>query len=171
MTGKFPYPVEALPRAELDSLVEVVRPHTNTTPNVPMLRKLVEWVEAEEQAKMASSLMDRLPGKGQDEWWDQGVWVRFYRSRSTGWCATGCCAAGHIAVMEAKSFITSDESDPENFVYCRDQDDRVWSIPEFAAEQLGLLAWEQSAMFSGSNGAAGIREIAAEAAGRVDEAL
>lgn len=53
--------------------------------NVPLLRKMVEWVEAEEQ-------------RSENREWDQTVW--FDLRTNQAWCGTVACIAGKIALME-----------------------------------------------------------------------
>lgn len=142
---------------------------TNFTPNVPLLRKMVEWVEEE---AVNAGLRDKS--------WDQSVWVHFVReiardslgrftSQSVGQvCRTNCCVAGNVAITMGTLVFKSRLANEPAFV--KDDQGRYWEIEVFAADQLGLNEKEKE-MFAGNNGANSIRAYAEMAADRIGETL
>lgn len=118
-------------------------------PNVPLLRKVVEWVEWQDQLK-----------EGKE--WYQGTWFyqNFYEADDR-WCDSAMCVAGKVATDAgwilvgqdlSRSLVTKDGYYPK----------AVWDV---AAELLGLEEETANKLFDGSNDAADIRRIAEEIAG------
>lgn len=143
-------------------------------PNVPLLRKAVEWVEAE----AAKPEIDRE--------WNQGSWLLkpFDRARimveevwgladvDEVWelaarvapaCGTAYCVAGYVAQLTDERFVTdqhvNDPDDPradlEGDIHCS----------QVAREALGLTQSQADALFDAFNSAATVRAIAEEIAG------
>jgi hypothetical protein len=130
------------------------------TPNIPLLRKSVEWVES--QAALPEI----------DREWDQARYICQpdmrarvlidQRSMSTDYyqllsalqnhCGTTYCVAGYIGQLE-------DER------YCHHDMVNGIHVAEFAQKQLGLTEGQSQWLFSGENTAADVRRIAESIAG------
>lgn len=129
----------------------------NKTPNIPLLRKQVEWAESEEQRKDPT-----------DHWWSQEDWFRAHRDKNNNICGTAACIAGNVGVLLAEAVCYC--SDMEEFWGVRDEHGKYWAFEEFGREMLGLTR-QESEMFAGHNEAVDIRLYAEEAAARVGEKL
>ena len=128
------------------------------TPNIPLLRKMVEWVE--EQAQLT-----------ENREWYQADWIvapseySWLEDEAENWCGTACCVAGKVALMDGwkpafhsglglASTVTKDGEHRE--------------VREVAAELLGIPDFPDYGghpLFDGNNTAADIRRIAEEIAG------
>lgn len=126
------------------------------TPNVALLRKAVEWVEAEAALPMTQRQ------------WEQGSWFRPREVEATNFCGTACCVAGWVG-------LNSDEVQPqvEQDVYGNDRyTDRVEypsglvvHVSDYAQHALGLTDAQADRLFAGGNTATVIREVAEQIAG------
>lgn len=137
------------------------------TPDLPLLRKLVDWAEEEEVRQ------DRGED-GKDVYWMQNNWLSTDFVRKNGEvtdqiCSTGCCIAGKVALDFGTPIFTDWDGVTE---YVRDDNDGlVYSIREFGREQLGLQKSEADDLFEGDNKAADIRTVAERIAERAGEEL
>lgn len=116
------------------------------TPNVPLLRKAVEWVEAQ----------DTLPEDSRQ--WLQHSYVvpehvRISLFRHEPDCGTAFCVAGYIGQL----------LDPR---YERHTEVEGVHVSDFAAHALGIRACDQIDLFSGDNTAEMVREVAERIAGQ-----
>lgn len=132
-------------------------------PNIPLLRKAVEWVEQE----AAKPEIDRE--------WDQSAWRRAPELRahslllySEYWeskertdqvaahCGTAYCVAGYVGQMLDERFKNSEviqvEGEPVH-------------VADFAKDALGLTDEQSEWLFAGVNTAEDVRRIAEEIAG------
>lgn len=127
-------------------IVEMIPNAISPTPNVPLLRKVVEWVEAEEAKP-----------EEQREWYQPSYFVR----RSHFDCETVCCVAGKIALDEGWvprfgiGHLTS---------VC-EKDGVVTLASEVARNALGLDEYQSYNLFHGGNTASRVRRLAEEYAG------
>jgi hypothetical protein len=129
------------------------------SPDVPLLRKTVEWVEEQEALTESRE-------------WDQGSW--YAAAYEEPWCGTVYCVAGKIALdhgWKPCHFLP----EAENWV----KDGEVRDIEELASEILGLRVCiaersgfaacdpdqHDQALFHGDNTAADVRRIAERIAG------
>ena len=115
-------------------------------PNIPLLRKVVEWVEWQD-------------GLYEGKEWYQGTWFRkTYLVEETEWCDSAMCIAGKI-VTDAGWVQARHDS---NMVVKGFDKGFVWDV---AAELLGLPSEVADRLFEGDNDASAIRRIAEEIAG------
>lgn len=118
-------------------------------PNVPLLRKMVEWVEEQ----------DALP---EEKEWYQGTWffTKFHPEEAE-WCDSAMCVAGKVAVDDG----WVPRVVPPHFtgeVIKGEKRENVWVV---AAWLLGLEMEVADVLFNGDNEAHDIRRIAEEIAG------
>jgi hypothetical protein len=113
-------------------------------PDIPRLRKVVEWVEEQ----------SALPRESRE--WDQSLW---HANLS---CGTVCCVAGKLA-EDMGADIRDDEYGSTVF------DGK--NPYEFGADLLGATPAETHRLFSTSNDAAAVRAAAEAIAERVGERL
>lgn len=119
------------------------------TPNVPLLRKMVEWVE--EQAA--------LPSKKRS--WHQGVWtaIKGHRDFKKSWsCDTAMCLAGKVAMDDG--WLPDLNLFGDGWVEKDGVRQPVWWV---ADKLLGLDDGHE--LYDGENNAADIRRIAEHIAG------
>lgn len=124
------------------------------TPNIPLLRKMVEWVEEQ----------DRLE---ENREWYQSEWIvtpseypELY-DEAENWCGTACCVAGKVALMDgwkAADFYSGSATTVT-------KDGEYREVREVAAELLGIPDYGGHPLFDGNNTATDIRRIAEEIAG------
>lgn len=118
-------------------------------PNIPLIRKYVEWVEAQEKLQHGRQ-------------WYQGNWFlditkEIQEDGFEQWsCGTACCVAGKVVMDHgwlpySESYV---EKDGEKRI--------VWIL---AAELLGIDHDDADRLFDGDNDARRIREIAEEIVG------
>lgn len=108
-----------------------------TKPNIPALRKAVEWVE--QQAA--------LPKEERE--WEQIHWI----SRRS-YCGTAYCVAGYVAIKLVGAKV--DDAARDRRTNCH--------VSDIAAEYLGIRGVEDS-LFCATNDAADIRRAAENLAG------
>ena len=125
-------------------LLEAVMGYVLPAPNLPELRKAMEWVE--EQAALPE----------EDSQWFQGDYVRWGSSIGRT-CTSAYCVAGFVASQRLSHY--------EMIVMGPDAVDRL------ATEVLGLTQRERSALFNGSNDLREVRRVATAIAYRAGERL
>jgi hypothetical protein len=120
---------------------------TTPTPDVPLLRKAVEWVEAEDAKDPADSA------------WYQGSWVTSDPLRS---CGTAYCVAGYVGTLVDSRF----ENSAKNGGWLVDP---AWvndlHVSRVAQDALGLTDHQAEMLFDANNTAEDIRFFAEEIAG------
>lgn len=128
-------------------------PRGRPTPNVPYLRKMVEWVEEQ----------DALTFDSGEREWNQGTWFRKKVGKWAGveWCRTTCCVAGHVSLLEGWTPIF----DQDGYVESVEKEGEVELVAKVAADALGLDAPQAIRLFNAVNSAPVIRMIAEEIAG------
>lgn len=114
-------------------------------PNLPLLRKVMDWVTEQAGKHYGSSE------------WDQTMWVN-----GGAECGTSYCVAGYVCHVSGADFI-----DGENVAY----QGRVTGAGELARQLLGLSHSESLRMFRGNNRLPDVRAVAAEVAERAGEPL
>jgi hypothetical protein len=122
----------------------------NERPNIPLLRKAVEWVE--EQDKLETNR----------EWYQGGWFERSLGERSGGdhFCDTAYCLAGWVALQAGWTPVF--ETDSTSLV----ERNGVIAITEaVAARELGLDSMPAMWLFAASNSAERIRYMAERIAG------
>ena len=130
--------------------------------NIPLLRKMVEWVEAESE----------LPLRKRD--WYQGAWTRKWKKLPRTfemvdeYCGTNYCVAGKIA-HDAGWVVTDpyemDEEAPFYIHLRAEKDGEVRLIREIAASELGVPYRDADGLFAGWHSASDLRRVAEEMAG------
>lgn len=124
------------------------------TPNIPLLRKMVEWVE--EQAQLT-----------ENREWYQAAWIvvpseySWLRDEAENWCGTAYCVAGKVALMDGWKPATF----RSGMTYAVTKDGEYREVKEVAAGLLGIPGHGSHPLFRGNNTAADIRRIAEEIAG------
>lgn len=118
-------------------------------PNIPLLRKAVEWAEAEAAKTDGTGL------------WNQGDWI----SKTT--CGTSYCIAGY-AVTLAYGPVEVSEGDG---ILRLPGEQRWLDWESFGAKTLGLTYDEAGNLFDGNNSIADVRRAAEEIAARAGERL
>ena len=129
--------------------------------NVPLLRKMVEWVEA--QDNLADSKRR----------WYQGSWYKkriedAIEDRNDPYCNTAMCIAGKVAANAGWKPVYDASYDSEDlFVYASTatKHGQVETIERIGAAELGLDTDDAERLFHGDNDADRIRLIAEEIAG------
>lgn len=121
-------------------------------PNIPLLRKCVEFVE--QQSKLPTQIRN----------WDQEVWVR----KSDNFCGTVGCVAGNIAIEDG----IVDWDDPncilENNFYntiMNGPDGYSIDVEDWAMYRLGLSRDQAFDLFKMNNSAEDVRRVAEQIAG------
>lgn len=140
--------------------------------NIPMLRKAVEWAEAQQ---LEAQLNDML---GVISEWNQGVWIA--RDDETNECGTSYCIAGYIVIQAGYKPRWSEDDTwslawGQESVYVSDKYNNTrLLISDVAARELGQThecccccdeCYLIDALFDGTNKAEDIRRIAEELAG------
>jgi hypothetical protein len=133
-------------------------------PNLPVLRKANEWVQAEALLPLA------------EREWEQSSWMitaperKLYavyvtKAEREAWlkCGTAYCVAGYVASLDGPVSRT-----PEGVVIAHDGT----QVSEYAQQVLGLTGYEAEELFEGDNSASFIdgfiREVFAEQGERYD---
>lgn len=120
-----------------------------TEVNVPLLRKAVEWVEAQAEVDIS------------ERQWMQGVWATpeeqrvEYLNHEPG-CGTAYCVAGYIGQLLNEDYANHDWAIV---------DGESMHVSDFAEKQLGLTEFQGSCLFSATNSPERIRALAEEYAG------
>lgn len=134
--------------------------------NIPLLRKAVEWAEAEDKKPPQESEWDQLgwmmtPDQraflhGQDEYAEENQ--TSYKA-----CGTSYCIAGWICYAAGDEF---DEESADRMMHRNViVDGKLVPIAERAAELLGLSSNDSQALFFASNSIEDVRRCAEELAG------
>lgn len=116
-------------------------------PNIPLLRKVVEWVEWQDQLE-----------EGKE--WYQGTWFHQNYFAEEEWCDSAMCVAGKVVTDAGWVLVKQDLS--RSLVAKNGYMEAVWDV---AAELLGLDDITAGNLFDGGNEAHDIRRIAEEIAG------
>lgn len=124
----------------------------NTDVNIPLLRKAVEWAEAED-------------ARGDDSQWNQSTWMMWAETLPAAAvtelkCGTACCIAGWVSVATLRPgeyILPGGEifNKSGNLTDCEDR----------ATEQLGLTLDQASDLFDAENDIFAVRLIAEAIAG------
>jgi len=141
------------------ALQEIVEPSEQPTPNIPLLRKAVEWAEAE-------SL------RAEDGEWDQREW------RMVTDCGTTYCIAGYVCFINgaewerprgAMTIHADADDDPE---YTWTTEEGRWTTVEARARRLlGISMEESGRLFYPCEDIGGVRYVAEQIATRAGERL
>lgn len=123
--------------------------------NIPLLRKVVEWAEAEWEKRERGEFCEW----DQNDWYTIPQWAAVRQDLPVTACGTAMCIAGYVAY----------NADP----YLRANVDRngAWSNAQgkhacqIAQEELGLTDEQAEVLFRASNTIEMVREIAEEIAG------
>lgn len=163
---------------------------TTPTPNIPLLRKAVEFAEASAARQLTYEQALGTEYEGDDELyfksdpneltWNQSNWsmlksrvVDSTEQATLEHCGTAYCIAGFVASQEP-GYTVELNSTPLNdnsgrfFVDLREYiDGNPFSHSQVAREALGLSVYDADALFSGSNSISEVRTIAEKIAGEV----
>lgn len=135
-------------------------------PNIPMFRKLVEWVEEQDQ-------FDE-----NDREWRQESWLRDtvrgkksetnFMLQNVNFCGTQVCVAGKAALLDGWTPVfTTDEVGVVDSWYTMvvEKDGFRSNLDEVATKALNITYEEASYLFEGDNTAKDVRRIAEEICG------
>lgn len=117
--------------------------------NVPLLRKVVEWVEEQEGLQ------------GTEREWYQATWISRYN-----WCGTQMCVAGKIAILEGWTPVFTDSEHMATATVEKDGIEE--NVETVALEALGVsreIYWDKFYLFDGDLTAAQVRKQAEGLAG------
>ena len=129
-------------------------------PNIPLLRKTVEWVE--EQAALADTKRRWYQGT----WWEVEVDVaNAQQDMNDPLCGTAMCFAGKVAYDAGWTPILSEQDGEYRYADEATKNGVTQSISIVAQDLLGIDDEQASDLFSGSNNASRIRQIAEYIAG------
>jgi hypothetical protein len=140
-----------------------------STPNIPLLRKAVEWVEWQDtmpeidrewdQAEFRNATNEHAYRLAYFALLAAGVRSTNRRAQTIGlsqylepYCGTSFCVAGYIGQLLNREYATQDKV---NGVF----------VAEYATKQLGLTLDQAEELFDGCNTAADIRRICERIAG------
>lgn len=137
------------------------------TLNTELLSQIIKWAELSDEVHDPASLAPQeeiLPGWGV---WMQNHWItrmiirgngrsrnakgQFVANIPEGFCKTGCCIAGQVALQSGWNYISDSE--------CMERDGNVQEVSRIGREELGLTRIEAEALFAGSNEIDDIKEI------------
>lgn len=128
------------------------------TPNVPYLRKIVEWVETEAK-------------RTEDREWYQATWMspgneaQVDFSGQIHFCDTACCVAGKVALLEGWRPQTYNGDNSSGFTGNVIKGDETMHTSAVAQNALGLTQDQADDLFEATNDAEDIRAIAEKIAG------
>ncbi len=131
------------------------------TPNVPYLRKLVEWVETEAKRTEAREWY-------QATWLAPGNEARIDFGQEIDFCDTACCVAGKVALLEGwkpETYSNRDMSNNPGFTGNVIKGGVTKHASHVARDALGLTNDQSDRLFEAVNTAEDIRAIAEEIAG------
>lgn len=121
-------------------------------PNIPLLRKVVEWVEEQEQLT-----------KGRV--WDQWSYYAYWEQQSP-WCRTSMCVAGKVAWDAGWRPVWGVESPLDGWETPSIEKDGTTAFASVVGAELLCLTQSQAEnLFAADNDAADIRRIAESIAG------
>lgn len=125
-------------------------------PNVPLLRKVVEWVEWQ----------DKLDQKDPERTWNQLVWAAYGESVEME-CGTAYCVAGMVVQNAGYKFSMDPDHPFRDAEGCFDpaEPKKIYPISIMAAKILGLAEYEAQDLFQAQNSATDIRRTAELIAG------
>ena len=120
-----------------------------TEVNVPLLRKAVEWVEAQAELEVT------------ERQWMQGAWTvpeehRVQQMNHAPGCGTAYCVAGYIGQLLNEDYAQYDWAT---------LDGEPMHVSDFAEKQLGLSGRQAYTLFEAGNSPERIRALAEEYAG------
>ena len=139
----------------------VVPPDQSPQVNVPLLRKVAEWVAWNASLPEDSTLLE----------WNQGAWITVtsdngYRhtvhnvellndpvKRQALNCRTSYCCAGYAVSLDPSVVWVTDTAVTDK------RTDQTWEIQDWAAEALGLTFVERNTLFDGDNDAETIQMV------------
>lgn len=124
-------------------------PLTESFPNIPLLRKIVEWVEEQ----------DALPEAVRE--WDQASW---YQEHGEFSCGTTMCVAGKVVIDAGWKPVDVDEDEDGTTSECT-KDGQQSLIQDVAADLLGIDEDDAYSLFHLTNTAQDIRQRAERIAG------
>lgn len=125
--------------------------------NIPLLRKAVEWAEAE-NAKGLDAVGRPLGEWYQGDWHtNKSWWVEYSTHDTTNTCGTAYCIAGYVGQLLEPAFQKSD--------YLHENTEDEIHVSKFAQEALGLTNDQASSLFAGGNDIERIRELAEKFSG------
>lgn len=135
------------------TIFDTMEPLTSK-PNVPLLRKMVEWAEEQEGLTFNA---------GGQRVWDQALWFGQVTGRrgAQDWCRTTACIAGQVALIEGWTPVFDDDGYADTV----ELDGERRLVAEVAARTLGLDAAQAIRLFRSTNDAATVRMVAEEIAG------
>lgn len=129
--------------------------------NIPLLRKVVEWVEEQESLALA------------DRRWYQGAWFRKVKDEAIQnindpMCGTAMCVAGKIAFDDGwiPEVVVVNSTDPYRYAEVATKGGETRPIDAIAADLLGIDEYDANELFAGDNSARDIRRIAEGIAGQ-----
>jgi hypothetical protein len=125
------------------------------TPNIPLLRKAVEWAEAE-AAKTDGTCQ-----------WDQGSWME----RREGACGTSYCIAGYTVAVAGHEVGAVASLCPDGCCATLTVNGEAASWTATGASLLGLPEGDAHRLFNADNTIDVVRDIAEEIAARAGERL
>jgi phage gp46-like protein len=132
--------------------MDQVNPIELPTPNIPLLRKAVEWAEAE-AAKTDGTCM-----------WNQVYWAQATE------CGTVFCIAGYTVTAALPNAVLARSRHFDSDYDLRIDGERAyWG--DTAQALLGLTVDERYALFDGINDIERVREVAEQIAARAGEKL
>lgn len=150
--------------------------HTpSPSPNIPLLRKAVEFVEASAAVYGTNAVIDHADDIGIGTVWFQGDWASVVNRNALAarvedtnleTCGTAYCVAGYICSLqpgyEAKTVIHEYTGVP---VLREEINGEKFSHSEVAGEALGLNIFQTNRLFDAVNGPKKIRQLAEAYAG------
>jgi hypothetical protein len=122
------------------------------TPNIPLLRRVVKWAEAE-AAKTDGACL-----------WDQGSWAE----RTD--CGTTYCIAGYTVLIALPQAEMREDEDECGLLNLYVDGERAW-WGDIAASVLGITHEERLNLFAASNNIDDVRFFAEQIAERAGERL
>lgn len=124
------------------------------TPNIPLLRKAVEWAEAE-AAKTDGTCE-----------WDQVAWARKTK------CGTSFCIAGYVVMASVPGAVIPNLAFQEEGEWLQlDVNGEPESWPDVAQAQLHITDTEANWLFEANNSITDVRKFAERIAARAGERL
>lgn len=140
-------------------LATTLSPMSDTiTPNIPYLRKMVEWVESEAK---------RTEGREwyQETWMSPGQEAEADFNQQIDFCDTACCVAGKVALLEGWRPQTYNGDPNSGFTGNVIKGGETRHASHVARDVLGLTEDQADDLFEACNTAEDIRAIAEEIAG------
>ena len=126
--------------------------------NIPLLRKQVEWVEAQEQRA------------GSERHWFQSSWTKgliglAQQDLNDPYCGSAMCVAGKVSFDAGWKPIWDQEADGHKYAVYAAKGGVTMSIDQIAQDELGITIEQAELLFAGYNNASDIRTYAEAIAG------